>query len=148
MANDEQGPSLVWEGVELPRVSPSLYRAVCVEHQGPVWVRAFNRWSVRLGFSLLDDGTIVSAFFNMGNDRAKPRVGRRSRFYAVWAMANGGPPYKGQELALSTFTEPGLAYVVQVEDALSDGKGSAKPEELVYSRVSEVIRVEGSRGER
>ncbi|MDP9051231.1 MAG: hypothetical protein M3O31_11020 [Acidobacteriota bacterium] len=143
MANESRDPpTLTWQGVDLPRVPPGDYQAVCVGWQGPEWCKAFRRWSLRLEFSLLTDGTLVSAFYNMGSDVTKPHVGRRSRFYAAWCLANGEMPRKGQQMTLETFTEPGLLYVVCVEDSLKDGKDADKPEALRYSRVSDILRIE------
>jgi hypothetical protein len=138
----KDSPGLTWQGVDLPRVSPGNYQAVCVDWQGPDWVRAFRRWSLRLEFSLVADGTLVSAFYNMGSDAAGPFIGRRSRLYAVWSMANGEAPRKGQRMTWETFTDPALLYLVRVADSLKDGKDSAKPDALVYSRVTEILRIE------
>lgn len=143
MANEPQdGPGLVWQGVDLVRVSPGDYLAVCVGWQGPQWVRAFRRWSLRLEFSLLSGEGCVSAFYNMGSDAAKPHIGRRSRFYAVWCQANGETPRKGQQMALQALTDPALRYLVRVEDAVKDAKDEAKPDALVYSRVTDVLKIE------
>ena len=133
---------LVWEGVELPRIPPGNYQAACIGWQGPEFVRAFQRWSVRLEFALLDDGTRVSAFYNLGSDPTQPRPGRRSRYYAAWSQANGESPHKGQRMMPDTFTEPGLLYVVQVADAVKDEGQKEKPDALVYSRVVNILRVE------
>jgi len=133
---------LTWEGVDLPRVAPGDYQAVCVGWQGPEWVRAFQRWSLRLEFSLLADGTSVSAFYNMGGDRNSKSYGRRSRFYSVWSQANGEPPRKGQKMTFEVFREEGLIYTVRVGNATKDEKQAEKPNALVYSRVTEVLRIE------
>jgi hypothetical protein len=135
-------PGLTWEGVDLPRVIPGDYRAVCVAWQGPEWVRAFRRWSLRLEFSLLADGTLVSGFYNLGSETTGPRIGRRSRFYAVWSQANGEAPRKGQRMTLETFTEEGLLYTVRVADAAKDEQATEKPDALVYSRITDVLRIE------
>lgn len=143
MASDTiQTPALTWQGVDLPRVPPGNYGAACVGWQGPEWVRSIRRWSLRLEFSLLSDGCLVSAFYNFGSDLQKPSIGRRSRFYAAWAMANGEAPRKGQRMSLETFTEPGLRYLVRVEDSTTDGKGEAKPTALIYSKVADILNVE------
>jgi hypothetical protein len=134
--------SLTWQGVDLPRVSPGDYQAVCVGWQGPEWCRAFRRWSLRLEFSLLAENVCLSAFFNMGSDAAGPHIGRRSRFYAVWSMANGEAPRKGQQMALEAFTDPALLYLVRVADCAKDGKDTAKPNALIYSRVTEILKIE------
>ncbi len=144
MASESKGsPCLTWEGTDLPRVSPGDYQAVCVAWQGPDWVYAFRRWSLRLEFSLLTDGTLVSAFLNFGTDPAAPRIGgRRSKFYAAWSQANGEAPQKGQRMTFETFTEAGLLYTVRVAFAGKDGKGELKPHALVYSRVTDILKVE------
>src|ERR1017187_9699885 len=115
MTNEaNSGPSLTWEGADLPRIPPGEYRAVCVGWQGPEWVRAYRRWSLRLEFSLLTDGTLVSAFFNLGCDAEEPHIGRRSRFYAAWCIANGEAPRRGQRMAWETLADPELLYLVRV----------------------------------
>ena len=139
---ERQPAGLVWAGPELPRIPPGDYQGVCVRWQGPEFVRAFRRWSLRLEFQLLSEDAHVSAFLNMGNDPNTPRIGRKSRFYAAWCQANGEPPRRGQQMSLDTFTEPGLLYLVRVEDATKDGKEADKPDSLVYSRVTEILRVE------
>lgn len=140
-SEQQQPAALTWEGAELPRVAPGDYRAVCVAWQGPEWCRAFRRWSLRLEFSLLSEDASVSTFFNMGNDPNSPRIGRKSRFFAAWCQANGEPPRKGQQMTTETFTDPSLIYLVRVADALKDGKDETKPDALVYSRVTEILRV-------
>jgi hypothetical protein len=135
-------PILTWQGADLPRVSPGEYLAVCVGWQGPEWVRAFRRWSLRLEFSLLAEGIAVSAFYNLGNDATGPHIGRRSRLYAVWSLANGEAPRKGQQMTLETFTDPALLYLVRVADATKDGKDETKPDALVCSRVTDIMKIE------
>jgi hypothetical protein len=56
-------------------------------------------------------------------------------------MANGETPRKGQQMLPSTFIEAGLMYLVRVADCLKDGKEEDKPDALVYSRVTEVLKV-------
>ena len=143
MASEGIGsPSLTWQGADLPRIPPGDYQAVCIGWQGPEWVRAFRRWSLRLEFCLLTDSTLISGFYNLGSDAQKPHIGRRSRFYAVWSLANGEAPRKGQQMALEAFTDPALLYLVRVADATKDGKDEAKPEALIYSRVTEILKIE------
>jgi hypothetical protein len=147
-SGSKDGPSLRWEGADLPRVSPGDYQAVCVGWQGPEWVLEYRRWSLRLEFSLLAEGIPVSAFFNFGSDSTEPHPqGRRSKFYRAWCIANGEAPRKGQQVTLSTFTEAGLLYLVRMADCLKDGKGADKPDALVYSRVTEIRRSRGNEDE-
>lgn len=142
LTETQDDAGLVWEGINLPRVAPGIYQAVCVAWQGPQWVRAFQRWCLRLEFSLLADGSLVSRFYNLGNNKLRKSHGRRSLFYAVWCLANGEPPRKGQRMTLGTFTEAGLIYTVRVADSVKNEKGEHKPGALVYSRVTDILRVE------
>jgi len=139
------GTGLIWQGTEYPRIPPGDYLAVCSGWQGPEWVRAFYRWSLRLEFSLLSGEGTVSGFLNLGNDPAKRHIARRSKFYALWCQANGEMPRKGQPMTLDTFTDPTLTYLVRVGDALKDAKDELKPDALVYSRVTEILKVERRR---
>jgi hypothetical protein len=142
MANETEDSGIVWDGANYPRVPPGIYQASCIGWQGPDQCRAFRlRWSIRLEFSLLADGQFLSGFFNLGTG-AKPKVGRRSRIFKVWAMANGETPRKGQRMTWDTFTEAGLIYTVQVADALTDGNQKQKPDAMVYSKVTEVLGVD------
>jgi hypothetical protein len=134
-------PSLTWNGVEYPRVRPGNYQASCVSWQGPEFVWEFRRWSLRLEFCLLDDGTLVSTFLNFGKEKRPEVQGQRSRFFKEWCMANGGPPVKGQELTFETFVDPELIYTIRVEDCAINSKGAEKDDALVYSRVEEIVKV-------
>lgn len=135
-----QDVSLTWHGADYPRVREGNYKAACVATQGPEFCRAFQRQSLRLEFALLDDGTLVSMFLNMGSSGKVP--GSQSRFFKVWTMANGEQPRKGQKMTLSTFTEPGLIYTISVEDCRTDVNQKTKDDALVYSRVTDVLQVE------
>jgi len=79
-------------------------------------------------------------FLNMGKSGKVP--GSRSRFFKVWSMANGQQPRKGQEMTMDTFTEPGLIYTISVADCRTGVDQMVKAEALVYSRVTDVLRVE------
>jgi hypothetical protein len=45
-------------------------------------------------------------------------------------------------MTFETFTEAGLLYTVRVAFAGKDGKGELKPNALVYSRVTDILKVE------
>jgi hypothetical protein len=136
------GSDLVWQGDTYARVPPGIYQAVCTGWQGPQWVRAYHRWSIRLNFSLLGCEADVSRFLNLGSDPKRKSFGRRSSFYKAWSQANGETPRKGQRLTCATFTEPGLLYTVRVADAVRGETQQEKPDVLVYSKVTEILRVE------
>jgi hypothetical protein len=132
------GVTLTWQGAEYARVSPGAYEAVCVGWKGPDYCAQFHRYSLALKFQLLGEDKEVFLFLNMGKG-GPPKRG--SNFFKVWTAANGELPRKGQEMALEIFTEPGLVYTVQVEDAAKDAEGNEKPDALVYSRATRVLGV-------
>jgi hypothetical protein len=45
-------------------------------------------------------------------------------------------------MTLETFTEEGLLYTVRVADAAKDEQATEKPDALVYSRITDVLRIE------
>jgi hypothetical protein len=45
-------------------------------------------------------------------------------------------------MTLETFTDPSLLYLVRVADCLKDGKDADKPDALIYSRVTEILKIE------
>ncbi len=144
MANPKrkERPALTWQGADYPHVPEGNYQASCTGWQGPEWCVGFRRWSLRLEFSLHGEDSQVSAFLNMGDNPNEPRIGRRSKYFALWCQANGEMPRSRQPMTPDTFTEPGLIYLVRVEDAVKDGKDELKPDALVYSRVTEILKVE------
>jgi len=137
-------PVVVWKGKEYQRVECGLREVRVCEIQGPEWIRAYCRWSLRVGCYLLDEPGEVSAFFNLGNYPAAPSMGksRQSRIYRLVTLANGGPPRTGeaidfQHLLLDKF------FMVRIEDCLLDSKGQAKTNGEVYSRITEFVRRTG-----
>jgi hypothetical protein len=45
-------------------------------------------------------------------------------------------------MAFETFTDAGLLYLVRVADADTDGNNEIKPDALIYSRVTKILKVE------
>jgi hypothetical protein len=98
-------PTLVWEGVEYPRMEPGRYLVRGLKVQGPEWVRAFSRWSIRIEFATVHEPGGVSAFFNLGSDRLKQYIGRQSKYFQAWTLANGGLPRKGEQMSPESESE-------------------------------------------
>ncbi len=130
--------SLIWKGPEYPLLSAGRYTVRAISYQGPQWVRSFKRWSVRIEFALTTEPGFVSAFFNMGDDRSGPRVGRQSRYYKAWVLANGGHPRKGQEMTPEVFLE-GQFFEVEVEMCSQGADGAPKACAEAYSRITKII---------
>ncbi len=129
---------LVWRGPEYPVLDSGRYTVRAVTFQGPQWVRSYMRWSLRLEFSLVTEPGSISAFFNFGNDPHQPRIGRRSRYYKAWVLANGEHPRKRQVMSPETFLD-GQFFEVDVESCNRDEHGQQKPEAELYSRVTHIF---------
>ena len=130
---------MVWRGPDYPLLAPGKYIARGVKTQGPEWVRSFQRWSLRVEFALVDEPGFVSAFFNLGNDKGAKQIGRQSRYFKAWTIANGGPPCRGELMDPAIFLE-GQFFEVQVVRCDADSKGRAKNDSEVYSVVSELLK--------
>ena len=127
-------PLLVWERDDYPRVDCGRRMVRGHEIQGPEWVRAFSRWSLRIEFHMMDELGTVSLFVNLGSNRERPTVGgRRSRFYRYWTLANGGPPRKHQCMNYDIFL--GKCFWARIEDCSKDSEGRLKPDRERYSRI-------------
>jgi hypothetical protein len=112
-----------------------------VELQGPEWVRAYRRWSLRPECIVVDEGISLSAFFNLGNNPEGPSTpGRQSRYFQAWVMANGEPPQKGEPLDWNIFL--GKYFTAEVADCTRDSKDREKCEGQIYSRITEFVRLE------
>jgi hypothetical protein len=144
MANSKDGPPVpVWKGVTYARVAEGRYQAVALRHQGPEWIRAFSRWSLLLEFELLDDGSRICVFYNMGNDPKGPTVTRRGKYFAAWTQANGEMPCKGEPMTPDIFLEDQV-YTVEVKDCRRNAKEQEKADAEIYSVVSEIVSVSRS----
>ena len=98
----------------------------------------YQRWALRVEFTLTDEPILVSAFFNFGSDRNRPQVGRRSKYYKAWVPANGEHPRKWQKMSLDIFLE-GPFFEAEVEPCKMDEQGQLKPNAEMYSIVTKLI---------
>ena len=143
MASEQnESPPLIWQGATRPRIKPGDYTATCKGFQGPEWIRQFGRWGLRLEFVLDPDDQAVSAFYSLGENRDAPTIGVRSKFFRVWALANGAPPCHGEQMSYEKLADPSLSYTVRVSDCKTDDENQVKEDALVYSRVDAVLSVE------
>jgi hypothetical protein len=135
-------PDISINFLEYPRIAPGVYSVVGKSYQGPAWVRAFGSWRLRVEFETLSGDGPVSRFFNLGNDPSGPHAARRSLYLAWWSAANGEPPKRGQTPSADVFLD-GQIFKVRVDDSRSNSKREAKPDDEVYSRVTELHAVNG-----
>jgi hypothetical protein len=93
-------------------------------------------------FQLLDDSAAkVCAFYNFGNDRNAPKIGRRGNYFKAWTLANGELPLKGQEMSPGVFMECQV-FTIEVKDSGRNSAEKDKADAEVYSVVTEIASVE------
>ena len=132
--NDRVVPVPTWEHDEYPRIDCGRRMVRACGVQGPEWVRAFSRWSLRIEFHLMDEPGIVSLFLNLGSNREKPTIGgRKSKYFRYWTLANGGAPRKHEPMHWDIFLDK--CFWAQVEDCKKDSEGRDKEDYNVYSRI-------------
>jgi hypothetical protein len=107
-----------------------------------MWVRRFRNWKIRLEFTVDPDDIPVSGFFCLGENPEAASIGVRSKFFRVWALANGGQPRHGQQMSYELLVDPSLSFTVHVSDCTTDDENQVKEDALVYSRVDAVLSVE------
>ncbi len=127
-----------WRGAAFVKIQPGKYMACCSGWKGPEWVPAYRRYSFRLIFRPIAEDVDITMFINFGKSPEPPRS-IASRYFKAWTMANGEAPLLGQPMVPTVFVEPGLTYVIEVEDASIDPTTKEdRPACLVYSRVKEI----------
>jgi hypothetical protein len=134
-------PSMAWHGAERPQITPGEYSARCTGFQGPMLVRQFGVWKVRLEFVLDPDDHLVSCFFALGQDKKNLHIGQRSKYWKAWVRANGSPPRQGQDMSPGVFVNESLVYTVKVSNATKDGKNPVEEKALAYSRIDDILSI-------
>lgn len=122
-------PAIEWQ--DYARIEAGIYPAVCnwaKHYRDPM----FKRWTCLLRFDvrsvdLLSVIACVPFWMNLGG-RERPHAGRRTRYFAEWVRANGGPPARRDRLSPRVFT----ARIARVK--IGD-TNSAAP----YSVVREIV---------
>ena len=130
--------TFIWRGPDYPLLTPGRYTVRGSRFQGPQWVPTYRRWSLRVEFALTTEPGSVSAFFNFGADKSGAKLGRQSRYFKAWTIANGELPRRGQAMTPDVFLD-GQFFEVEVASCDSDSEGKAKPEAEVYSRIVKII---------
>jgi hypothetical protein len=122
-------PQVAW--AEYPRIEPGVYSAYCKGAQW-YWEPGFKRWTGIVWFEVsrtgLGPSDTIPIWFN-GGSGDHPKAGRRSRYFAEWIRAKGGPPERKDRLSPWVFTKR-MATVT-----IGDIKGKGSP----YSVVREIM---------
>jgi len=126
--------SLLWTGADYPRLGPGKYEVRGVGWQGPDWLRAYSRWSIRVEFALTLDAQCISAFFNLESNPDHPQIGKQSRYFKAWTMANRSLPKKGEQMSPEVFLE-GQFFEVTVADSKLNSDRVEKSDAEIYSRI-------------
>ena len=136
-----RNPVPVWQGKEYPKHDCGERMVRFHKIHGPEWVQAFQRWSVRLEGHFMDEPGEISCFMNLGNRREAPYVGKRSRYYKAWTVANGDSPQPG---AMSPEIFLDKCFLVLVQDSTQgpdfseNGERKLKASGDIYSHISEI----------
>lgn len=125
-------------GPQYPRLEPGVYLARGVHVDGPVWLKKYRRWSLRVEYALATQEIAVSAFYNLGNDPSGWSVPRNGNYARDWAVVNGGRPFPRQEMSPEVFLD-GKFLEVKVDDCGGSEDGGTKHEAQVYSVVKKVL---------
>jgi hypothetical protein len=139
----QAAPDIDMRGTGYSRIPPGVYSVLGHSWQGPMWIKKFKRWGIRVQFAVLGEDALVSRFFNLGDDPQGPRIGRKSSYFQWWCAANGEPPKRGQKPLPNVFCD-GQQFSVVIEDAHKDGKQKAKRDDEIYSKITELRKVEPS----
>ncbi len=129
MPGDHSEPEVEWS--DYPRIEPGTYWAYSRDAHW-YYDPNYKRWVCRVSFDVLSADLLHAIapvpFFLNGGEGKRPKAGRRSKYWAEWARAAGGPPARRDRLSPMIFTHRMAR--VEVED--TDG---ATP----YSVVRKVL---------
>jgi len=105
------------------------------------WDRAFKRWAFAaqfdvFGSSLVEPLARLTWYLNLGS-LAKPKTGRRAKFWAAWVNANGGPPKREDKMPPRVFG--GRYALVKVGDTVKNHLQKGVSADERYSVIREVI---------
>jgi hypothetical protein len=134
----QKQPEIAWEYTA--RIQPGEYSGYC-RAANVYWDRQFKRWVFAaqfdvFGTSLVEPLACLTWFLNLGS-RAKPKAGRRTRYWAAWVNANGGPPKRDDKIAPRVFK--GRYALVKVGDTAKNHLQKSISADQCYSVIRDVI---------
>lgn len=134
-----RAPQIAW--TYAPRIPSGNYHAI--SRSASVYFDSqFKRWVCAVRFDVFSDERMleptgrITWFLNLGS-REKPRAGRRTKYWAAWFRANGGPPKRDDRLSPRLFER--RAAIVRVEDTSKTHDCGHVESEQAYSVVRDVI---------
>ena len=132
-------PEIEW--THTPRLPPGDYQAISRSAR-TYFDQQFQRWVCAVQFDIVRDSVSMEKiarltwFLNLGSE-AKARAGRRTKYWAAWIRANGGPPQRGDRLSPKVFS--GRVAIVRVEDTAKTHDRGTLDSECAYSVIRDVI---------
>jgi hypothetical protein len=131
-------PEIGWRFAE--RIEPGEYPAYC-RSAAVYYDRQFKRWVCAVQFEVLDSSLMnvaarVTWYLNLGS-REKAHIGRRSKYWAAWVKANGGPPKRGDRVSPRVFQARHA--LVTVEDTSKNHRQEVIAAEQSYSVIRDVV---------
>src|ERR1041385_3983925 len=121
-----------------PRLAPGEYLMRCLAaacYPDP----QYKRGVCRLAFSspLVHEGVTVYGFINLGDGTWC--LGRRTRYWRAWTLANGAQPRRGQKMTARIFVNKW--FKVSIGDVVKDADGKDHSSAQVYSTVHEILEL-------
>lgn len=126
-------PVPVWDGDDYARVQPGEYTATIVRVGAPEWMRRWKRWSVTVSYEL-DSGEQVPGYYSLGEDRDRPKVARRGRYWRLYQAAVGTP----KPGAMPPGVLQSRKVCITVTDSLDGGYSRVTAESALESKSASV----------
>ncbi|PYV74385.1 MAG: hypothetical protein DMG96_20355 [Acidobacteria bacterium] len=118
-----------------PRLPTGEREMICIDAR-TYFDPGFKAWKLRLKFVDPLGREHVFGFMHVSHG-SKPEIGRRSKYYAAWVEANGGPPKRKDRLPPKVFR--GKAFLLRIRDVIKRHDQHEHSESDVYSNA-EIIR--------
>lgn len=120
------------------RIPPDKYDAICYDTElGRSWG---GRWDVYIKFRIIEGPYEKTELVMMCTYHPKAEITHRHKYYQQFALANGGPPLKGQKMSHSIFRHK--VYRVLVKDTKRKfPNNELLPPFLQYSVVATILEV-------
>ena len=120
------------------RIPPDKYDAICYDTElGRSWG---GRWNVYIKFRIIDGPYEGTELVMICTYHPKREISHRHKYFLQFALANGGPPRKGQRMSHNIFR--GIVFRVLVRDTKRKFPNNEYlPKSFQYSVVDTILEV-------
>ena len=117
---------------ERTRIEPGHYKATLTAVRKPELYRAYNRWYLRIDFTIHETGEAVPKYVSLGSGKEHNlQLTPKTSYFKLWTLAVGRRPEKNEPMDPARMI--GVEFLVEVADRQhEDGE--------LYSRVKDVKR--------